>query len=186
MHDYVHWHRFVVYCVKRSLVDKNLCENCSISHWNDFCLIPLGNVLLWEELQIEANNSKFEISWECLLYKSRKYDLKKQKTKKKQKQKQKKKQTKQNKTKKNKTKQKQTNKQTKQNKTKTKQKKQKKPKNKTKQTNNKQINKQTTKQKTKQNKKSYLWQFRFPYPHARSFVLQWVIWQWACLLVALE
>ena len=28
MYDYVHWHCSIDYCVKISLIDKNLCENC--------------------------------------------------------------------------------------------------------------------------------------------------------------
>ena len=29
MHDYVHWHCPIDYCVKLILLGKNLCENCS-------------------------------------------------------------------------------------------------------------------------------------------------------------
>ena len=28
MHDYVHWHCSIDYCVKLILINKNLCENC--------------------------------------------------------------------------------------------------------------------------------------------------------------
>ena len=31
-----------------------------ISQWNNFCLIPLRNVFLGEELQIDAKNSNFK------------------------------------------------------------------------------------------------------------------------------
>ena len=47
MHDNGHWHCSIDYCVKLILVDETLCENCFISHWNDFCFIPLGKCDSW-------------------------------------------------------------------------------------------------------------------------------------------
>ena len=32
MHDYVHWHRSIDYCVELILIDKNLCENLLLFH----------------------------------------------------------------------------------------------------------------------------------------------------------
>ena len=47
MHDYVHWHCSIDYCVKSSRW-RNLIRKLLFSHWNDFCLIPLGKWLSWK------------------------------------------------------------------------------------------------------------------------------------------
>ena len=41
-----------------------------ISRWNDFCLIPLGNVFLGGEVQIDAKNWNFDIFESALCIKS--------------------------------------------------------------------------------------------------------------------
>ena len=46
----LHWHcsmpwtKYIIMYVKLILVVENLCENCFISHYNDFYLIPLGTL----------------------------------------------------------------------------------------------------------------------------------------------
>ena len=68
MHEYVHRHCSIDYFVKLILVDENLCKIAFISHWNDFCLIPLGKCTSWGQLQIDAKYSKFWHFWEPPLY----------------------------------------------------------------------------------------------------------------------
>ena len=68
MHDYVHWHCSIDYCVKLSLVYEILCPKSlsfhkeMISAWFFW-----GNVLFRGELQIDAINSNFE-NFESALY----------------------------------------------------------------------------------------------------------------------
>ena len=47
-----------------------------ISYWNDFCLIPLGSVLLRGELWKYAKIFKFWQFWECPLFDIREYAFK--------------------------------------------------------------------------------------------------------------
>ena len=47
IHDYMHWHCSIEYCIKLSLVDETLWKIALIiSPWNDFYLIPLGKCVL--------------------------------------------------------------------------------------------------------------------------------------------
>ena len=65
---YVHWHSSIDYCVKQSLVDETLCKK-RLSFYKEMISAQFlwGNVLLGRKLQIDATNLNFEI-FESVLY----------------------------------------------------------------------------------------------------------------------
>ena len=68
MHDYVHWHSSIDYCVRLSLIHKTLCQILLSFHKEMISAKFLwGNVLLTGDLQVDAINSNFE-NFENALY----------------------------------------------------------------------------------------------------------------------
>ena len=63
MHNYVHWHCSIDYCVKLILIDENLCENYLYftQKWFLFNYFG-GNVLLGGELQIDEKKIIFHFT----------------------------------------------------------------------------------------------------------------------------
>ena len=69
MHDYVHWHCSIDYCVKLSLVEEALCKKLlSISQGDDFSLIPVGKCATYGRAINRCNNFKLWQFWERPLY----------------------------------------------------------------------------------------------------------------------
>ena len=67
MRDNVHWHCTTDYCIKLIFFDETKVKIAFISHQNDFCLIPLGNVLLGGQLQIDFSERPLNEIWEYAL-----------------------------------------------------------------------------------------------------------------------
>ena len=78
MDDYVHWHCSIMidYCVKLSLVDETLCENCSHFTLKRFLLNSFGEMSFSEVLckqmpkKKKKKKSNFEIFQSTLYMKS--------------------------------------------------------------------------------------------------------------------
>ena len=54
LHDYVHWHYSIDYCVRLFLSMRIYVKICLIAHWNYFCKFLWGITLIRGELQIDA------------------------------------------------------------------------------------------------------------------------------------
>ena len=65
VHEYVHWHCSIDYCVKLIVVDKTFTWKVLLFHSEIICAYFLWeHVLLWGELQIDAKKNVFVKCWQ--------------------------------------------------------------------------------------------------------------------------